>query len=187
MRRFALLALPLLALAAPSARAGHTVSLLAMADMPLGGSAAGDSRYAGAVARTVRAVIEYTRWPSPIDPVLLCVAGPAQHASQLSGLRLSGGRRVERRSVAASGAGIGGCHVLYLGQIPIGQQRALTSAVRGRGVLTIAEADPGNTSEAMFTLTYKPDSLSFRLNIDAVSRSGLKVDPRVLRVAQGGL
>jgi hypothetical protein len=39
----------------------------------------------------------------------------------------------------------------------------------------------------MFVLTYQPDALSFRLNVDAVSRSGLKVDPRVLRVAQGGL
>jgi YfiR/HmsC-like len=187
MRRFALFILPMLALAAPSAMAGHSMPLLAMADMPLGGSAAGDSRYAGAVARTVKAVIEYTRWPSPIDPVMLCVAGPAQHAGQLPGLRLSDGRRVERRNIAASAASLGGCHVLYLGQLPLTQQRALTAAVRGRGVLTIAEADPGNASEAMFALTYKPSSLSFRLNIDAVSRSGLKVDPRVLRVAQGGL
>jgi YfiR/HmsC-like len=63
----------------------------------------------------------------------------------------------------------------------------LTAAVRGRGVLTIAEADPGNVSEAVIVLTYQPHSLSFRLNIDAISRSGLRIDPRVLRISQGGV
>lgn len=174
-----LLALPLLVAAAPP--------ILAMADVPVGASVAGQSRYAGAVARTVRAIIEYTRWPQRSDPVVLCVAGPAQHAAQLGSIRLSDGRRVERRNVAPNAAALGGCHVLYIGQVPLAQQRQLTSAVRGRAVLTIAEADPGTASEAMFALTFKPAALSFRLNIDAVSRSGLKVDPRVLRLAQGGL
>ncbi len=171
--------LPLLALIAPP--------LLAMADMPLGTSQAGQSRYAGAAARTVRAMIEYTRWPTPRDPVVLCVAGAAEHAGGLGGLRLTDGRRVERRIVSAAPGALGGCDVVYLGSMPIAQQRQLTAAVRGRGVLTIAEDDPGNASEAMFVLTYQPAALSFRLNVDAVSRSGLKVDPRVLRVAQGGL
>lgn len=159
---------------------------IALADMPLGASTANDSRYAGAAARTVRAIIEYTRWPVRADPLVLCVAGPALHASQLGSIRLSDGRRVERRLVAASPAALAGCNIVYIGQVPISQQRQLTAAVRGRSILTIAEADPGMASEAMFGLTYKRDSLSFRLNVDAVARSGLKVDPRVLRVAQGG-
>jgi hypothetical protein len=171
--------LPLLALTAPP--------LLALADMPLGSGQAGQSRYAGAVARTVRAMIEYTRWSVRPDPVVLCVAGPVQHASGLSGMRLSDGRTVLRRNVTASAAGLSGCNVVYLGSLPLGQQRQVTAALRGKGVLTIAEADPAMASEAMFVLSYQPAALSFRLNIDAVSRSGLKVDPRVLRVSQGGL
>lgn len=171
--------LPLLALTAPP--------LLAMADMPLGSRSAGESPYAGAAARTVRAMIEYTRWPNRQDPVQLCVAGAAQHAGQLGGIKLSDGRRVDRRNIGTSPAGLAGCDVLYLGSIPVGQQRQLTAAVRGRGVLTIAEHDPANGAEAMFVLTYQAKGLSFRMNIDAISRSGLKVDPRVLRVAQGGL
>lgn len=177
--RVALPILPFLALNAPP--------LLVMADMPLGTSQVGESRYAGAAARTVRAIIEYTRWPVRSDPVVLCVAGPARHAAQLGSIRLADGRRVERRNVSATPAGLAGCQVLYLGNMALGQQRQLTGAVRGRAVLTIAEVDAGPASEAMFTLTYQPSSLSFRLNVDAVSRSGLKVDPRVLRVSQGGL
>ncbi len=159
--------------------------LQAAADMPLGSTPAGDP-YGGAAARTVKAIMEYARWNERRDPLVLCVAGSARHAAQLGGWRMADGRQVQRRNVAASVSALGGCDVLYLGQLAIPAQRQLTAAVRGRGVLTIAEADPGNSSEAMFALAYQPNALSFRLNIDAVSRSGLRIDPRVLRVAKGG-
>jgi hypothetical protein len=157
-----------------------------LAGMPLGTAAPGESAYAGAVARTVKAIIDYTRWPQRHDPLVLCVAGPAQHAAQLGSIRLADGRQVERRNVAPTAAALGACHVLYIGQLPLPSQRQLTTAVRGKGVLTIAEADPGNASEAVVALSYQPRSLSFRLNIDAISRSGLRIDPRVLRISQGG-
>lgn len=64
--------------------------------------------------------------------------------------------------------------------------RALTAQARGRGVLTIAEADPDCRSQAMFCLLFTPQAATFRMNIDAIARSGLKVDPRVLRISQGG-
>lgn len=156
------------------------------ADMPLGSSPAGGP-YAGAVARTVRAILEYTRWPQPRSPLVLCVAGPAQHAGQIGNQRLSDGRQVVRRNVPAQPAALAPCDAVYIGTVPLPVQRQLTAAVRGRGVLTLSEADPGSTSETMFALTFKPNALSFRLNLDAVSRSGLRIDPRVLRVAKGGL
>jgi hypothetical protein len=163
-----------------------TAPLAAAADMPLGAVAPGSDPYAGAAARTVKGIMEFARWPVRRDPLVLCVAGPARHAAQLGGWKMADGRQVQRRNVAASAAALAGCDVLYLGQLAMPVQRQLTAAVRGRGVLTIAEADPGNTSEAMFAFTYQPSALSFRLNIDAVSRSGMKIDPRVLRVAKGG-
>lgn len=178
MRRFLPLALVLAANTSPP--------VANLAGMPLGTAVPGESIYAGAAARTVKAIIDYTRWPQRHDPLVLCVAGPAQHAAQLGGIRLADGRQVERRNVAAAPAALGACHVLYIGKLPIATQRQLTAAVRSKGVLTIAEADPGNTSEAIITLTYQPRALSFRLNIDAISRSGLRVDPRVLRISQGG-
>lgn len=136
--------------------------------------------------RTVRSLVEYTRWPQPPNPVELCVAGPASHAGQLDAVRLNDGRTLNRRVVTASPAALAGCDVVYIGRVPLAGQRQLTAAVRGRGVMTVAEADPDCRSEAMFCLIYPARGLSFRLNVDAVSRSGLRVDPRVLRVSQGG-
>ena len=64
--------------------------------------------------------------------------------------------------------------------------RQLVAAARGNGVLTIAEADPACRSQAMFCMVYEPRAVSFRMNLDAIARSGLRVDPRVLRLAEGG-
>lgn len=177
-RWLGVIALPLLALAVP---------LLALADMPAGRGVTGDAQYDLAVARTVRAIIEYTRWPSQPDPVMVCVAGPVRHAAKLGTMRLNDGRRLERRNIAPTPTNVTGCEVLYIGDLPIAQQRELTFLSRGRSVLTLAEADENNASEAMFVLAFQARSLSFRLNVDAVSRSGLRVDPRVLRVARGGV
>lgn len=154
-------------------------------DTPLGAPGTDGSAYSGAVARTVRSLIEYTRWPQPPNPVEVCVAGPASHAAQIDDQRLADGRAVQRRNVAASGAALGGCDVLYIGRLPLAGQRQLMASARGRGILSIAEADPACQSEAMFCLVYQPRGLSFRLNVDAVSRSGLRVDPRVLRISEG--
>jgi YfiR/HmsC-like len=160
-------------------------ALLAAPGMAVGNPGAGGDALDGAVVRTVRSLVEYTRWPMSHNPVELCVAGPASHAGQLDAVRLSDGRTINSRVVAASAAGLAGCQVVYIGKLPLAGQRQLTAAVRGRGVLTVAEADPDCRSEAMFCLIYPAKGLSFRLNIDAVSRSGLRVDPRVLRVSQG--
>jgi hypothetical protein len=142
---------------------------------------------AAAVARMVQSFVEYARWPGRRDPVRLCVVGPAQHAGRLGELRLADGRAVQRRNLAASALPGADCDVAYLGPMTPTALRAATTALRGRGVLTIAEADPTCRSQAMFCLIHGQQTLSFRLNIDAVSRSGMKVDPRVLRMAQGAL
>jgi hypothetical protein len=175
----------------PSRLRFATLALSAAALLAASGGAVGNpvtdaSPHTGAVVRTVRSLVEYTRWPQPANPVDLCIAGPASHASGLDAVRLNDGRTMQRRAVAANPAALTGCNVVYIGRLPLAGQRQLTAAVRGRGVMTVAEADPECRSEAMFCLTYPAKGLSFRLNIDAVSRSGLRVDPRVLRVSQGG-
>lgn len=152
----------------------------ALAGVPEGGA------YAPAVARVVQSLVEYTRWPTPRNPLRLCVAGAALYAGRLDGLRLADGRTIERRSLPPAAVAQAGCEAVYIGQLPLPAQRQLTAALRGRGVMTIAEADPACRSQAMFCLSFTPQAVSFRLNVDAVARSGLKVDPRVLRLSTGG-
>ena len=170
-------------------------ALLALAAVPVLGTAdaslvpvAGGANdpYAVPVGRIVQSITEYTTWPSRQNPVTLCVVGPAAHAERLDGLRLADGRLIERRIVAAAAFMPAACDTLYIGRLAMPEMRALTAKARGRGVLTIAEGDPDCRSQAMFCLLYTPTAVTFRMNIDAIARSGLKVDPRVLRISQGG-
>ena len=170
----------------PAVAATGDVGLLAIAGEG-GGAGARDDSIALETARVLTGIIEFTRWPGAAGPLTLCVAGTAQHAARLDGLRLADGRSVQRRQVAPLPIALGGCNAVYIGQVDPATTRTLTAAVRGRAVLTIAEADPACRSQAMFCMVHEPRTISFRMNIDAIARSGLRVDPRVLRLAEGGL
>ncbi len=146
---------------------------------------AGSDAQAAATARLVRSFIDFTRWPSQPRPMSLCVVGAAGSASQLDGLTTSDGRRVVRRTVSAAALPGAGCHVAYFGRLEPAALKAAVLSVRGKGVLTIAESDLTCRSQAMFCLKPNGQTLGFAVNIDAISRSGLKVDPRVLRMAAG--
>ena len=173
------------ALAGEAPASAGAVELVSAAGEGVGG-APRDESYAPATTRIVTGIIEYTRWPTPAAPLTLCVVGSAQQAGRLGGLRLADGRAVQRRDVAPLPLAITGCQVLYIGEVQPPALRQLVAAARGKGVLTIAEADPACRSQAMFCMVYEPRAASFRMNVDAISRSGLRVDPRVLRLAEGG-
>ena len=135
----------------------------------------------------VGAILEYTRWPRERSPLQLCVVGPPQHGDRLGGIVLAGGRLVERHDVAEDAGSMGGaCDALYLGRLSLPAMRRWTAQMRGAAVVTIAEDDPACESEAMFCLLFTAESLTFRLNIDAVSRSGVRIDPRILRMSVAG-
>ena len=137
-------------------------------------------------ARMVDAMLEYARWPGNPDQVRLCLLGPVRHAGRLGSISLSQGRTISIRRASAASDIPASCDVVYFAATTVPEMKQITASARERAVLTIAENDPSCRSEAMFCLAPSPGSLSFRLNIDAVSRSSVRVDPRVLRVAKGG-
>lgn len=137
-----------------------------------------------ATAQVVSSIISYTRWPTKPDLLRVCVVGPASYADNIAGLGPISGMAVEVVQVPAARASASDCTVIYAGALALPQQRELMDGARGRQILTIAEADPGCRSQAMVCLVYEERGLTFELNIDAVSRSGLRVDPRILRLAR---
>lgn len=153
------------------------------ANVPLG---PGEERVTEGTARLVSSLFAYVRWPERPQPVRLCVAGPALYAGRIGSATIPGDGPIAVRTVAAGSPDeAASCDALYVGGLnPAATARAI-AAVRGRPVITIAENDPTCQSEAMFCLLYGADAISFRLNVDAVSRSAVRVDPRVLRMARG--
>lgn len=147
--------------------------------MPLGNEA---NPYAPAVAKLVAAIVPYTRWPNRRDPLRMCIIGPADHAGDLLAARGRGAAGVASVEVSALAAVPETCDLVYIGRLALVDQRAITGRLRDTAVLTIAENDPACQSRAMFCLLFEAEALSFRLNIDAVANSKLRIDPRVLRL-----
>jgi YfiR/HmsC-like len=130
-----------------------------------------------AIARIVRGILSYTRWPAQPATIRFCVAGtprfganPAGAGTGLAAMRVGAAARAED------------CDALYLGAVPGPVRSALLARMRGRQVVTIDEADPGCRSGAMFCLRIGAAEIGMDLNLDAVSRSGVRIDPRVLRL-----
>lgn len=174
---FALLAATLQTVTVPQAKAQDSAVVSA-------GSASNPAGYDLSVAQLVVALLEYTRWPAATGRLDLCIVGPAHYAGRISGRQLTNGRTVNVRSISASQAATSTCDAVYLGQLSLHAARQITAATRGHSILTIAEADPESRSEAMFSLLFLDQAVSFRLNTEALSRSGLRMDPRVLRLSR---
>jgi hypothetical protein len=138
-----------------------------------------------ATARIVGSIITYSRWPVQRATLRVCVVPPAAGADAFDTLAAIAGRPISVSTVDSSAFNLSGsCDVLYIGGLNMKAIRQLTASVRGRATLTIAEADRDCRSEAMFCMLPGKDDLSFRLNVDAISRSKVRVDPRVLRISR---
>ncbi len=153
------------------------------ASVPLGDS---NDRYAAGAARMVGAILDYTRWPHDKPTLSLCVVGRAVHGSQLGAITLASGRGLRRSDLAPDATTAEACDALYLGELDPPVLRRWVERARGAPIVTIAESDPSCRSEAMFCLIFGAEGLSFRLSIDAVSRSRVRIDPRVLRLSMPG-
>lgn len=160
----------------------HAAQPLTKAGLPLGDE---PDPYSPAVSRMISLIALYTRWPASKETLRACIVPPADHAGDIREVRLASGEMLRPASVSAQAATPGNCDIVYLGRLSLAEQREVTERLRGSAVLTIAENDPACRSRAMFCLLFQSDSLSFRLNIDSVSRSQVRVDPRVLRMGLG--
>lgn len=79
---------------------------------------------------------------------------------------------------------LAGCHVLYLGDHVEDRYSALMASVSGKAVLLVDEGGAFTWPDGMIRLFLEQSRVRFELNLEAVERSGLKVDPRLIRLAR---
>lgn len=138
-----------------------------------------------AVARMVRGILGYTHWPAEPAVIAVCIAGIARFAGRIDGMAQPTGRRIDARALAVTASpATARCNALYLGRMAGPERAALIAGARGRGIVTIDENDPLCRGGAMFCLNIGVAQLSFELDLDAVSRSGLRIDPKVLLLSR---
>ena len=139
-----------------------------------------------AVNRMLGGIISYVRWPDGRrdTPRTLCVAGVPRLAERVAPIVPGGPVVMVRHAQAAAVAGAAACDIVFLGRMADIERRRWIGWVRGRPVLTVTDDDPDCHRGAMFCLATRPGGLGFSVNLDAIGRGGLRVDPRVLKIGR---
>lgn len=142
---------------------------------------------ANAVKELVLDILSYTRWPKEPPVLHLCVAAPTEYAGALFTIeRQANGRTVQVHRYEASDPAISDhCDVLYLGVLDEPTRIALFARLQGHPVLSISEYNHDCSTSSVFCLQTSPDSVRvrFKVNLDALALSGVRVHPAVLKLA----
>jgi hypothetical protein len=140
------------------------------------------------LAALVAGLLAYTNWPTPIGTLRLCTwgQGPAvegiAHADALSAAQ----RPVSvAHGIDASLAGQR-CDAVYVAASAAASARELPRGLLGRPVLVIGEGAAFCAAGGMFCVEFGERALKFHANLDAIARSGLRINPQVLRIARQG-
>ena len=138
------------------------------------------------VRQTVLDILSYTRWPSEPATLRLCVAAPTAYAASLLTIRQqANGRPVDvHRYGLDDEALIQRCDVIYLGVLAPERRLPLFERLQGHAILSISEQSRECIADAVFCLQPDTDRVRFRVNLDALARSGVRVHPAVLKLAR---
>ncbi|MFW0767180.1 YfiR family protein [Trabulsiella odontotermitis] len=141
-----------------------------------------------AADRSVRAIvsgiISYTRWPDLSGTPRLCVFSSSRFTQTLSDATsapLPYQPVVVKNDQEALTAR---CNALYFGSESPSQQMALAGKLHPRPVLTIAEQNPECAAGSAFCLIFHSATVKFSVNLDVLTRSGVRVNPEVLMLAR---
>lgn len=138
-----------------------------------------------AVSDMVPRILSYTRWPADKRTIQLCMIGEAASGRLVTGRPLTNGRTlIVQRLRADRDIPSAGCDAVYIGSLSASTRAAILAQLNDRAIASITDADPQCLYGAMVCLRTTPAGLTFDLNIDAVARSRVRIDPRLLSLAR---
>lgn len=136
------------------------------------------------VRSIVSGIVSYTRWPTLSGPPTLCVFASSRYVEALSG---EGPTALPYTPVVIHNdqeALSAGCNALYFGSESPTTQLELSKAFNSRPLLLIAEQNPQCLTGSAFCLIIDNARVRFSVNLDVLSRSGVRVNPDVLMLAR---
>ena len=137
------------------------------------------------VARVVLGMISYTRWPTDPAELRMCIVPPTDYAQDLSrAASQASGRPIRVALTAAENPDLGtSCDVVYIGSVSDAQRDHVLASLSGHPILSISEQDSECTVGSVFCLNIRGARISFKVNLDSLARSGVRVNPSVLQLA----
>jgi hypothetical protein len=153
-----------------------------------------DAQTAGAAAseRSVKAAFlykftEYVNWPATSDQAFtIGVLGSGAFADEL--LRMTEDRRVDQRFITvrrlSPNDAVDDLQVLFVAADHRGELSELLSPARGRPILTVTETEGALADGSIINFTLSGGRVRFEISLDAAQASQLKLNSRLLAVAQ---
>ncbi len=170
--------LALHALVATAAAGAH-----ATADAP--------AEHAPGIGAMVWGIVSYTRWPQPPQPLRVCIAGTTAHEDDIRGASTwtPPERNCVIHTLAEAEDPAAACDLVYVGALAPAATAALIGQLAGKAVLSIGEGSDFCSAGGMFCIetgAHRGGDAGprFGANLDAISRSGLRVSPQVLRLSR---
>ncbi|WP_312627911.1 YfiR family protein [Scandinavium sp.] len=137
-----------------------------------------------AVREIVSGIVSYTRWPALNDKPTLCIFSSSAYVSALqkgdAETRPYNPVTVQNEQEALASR----CDALYFGLESPESQQAIVRQFASHPLLTLSEQNPDCAIGSAFCLQIRPQRVTFSVNLDALSRSGVRVNPDVLMLAR---
>lgn len=160
-------------------------ALLLMLSMPCGIAIGGTlSETDKSVRSIVSGIVSYTRWPAPSGHPTLCIFASSHYVEALSS---EGPDALPYSPVIIHDDGealSAECDALYFGSESPTHQLELSQAFQARPLLLIAEQNSQCLIGSAFCLIIDSARVRFSVNLDVLSRSGVRVNPDVLMLAR---
>lgn len=136
------------------------------------------------VRSIVSGIVSYTRWPSLSGQPKLCIFSSSRFTQALSDSGAAALPYVPLIVHNETEALNATCDAVYFGNESPANQLQLFRNYQGRALLLIAEQNPECVIGSAFCLIINEETVRFSVNLDALSRSGVRVNPDVLMLAR---
>ncbi|HHL35240.1 MAG TPA: YfiR family protein [Desulfobulbaceae bacterium] len=141
-------------------------------------------------AAMVRNFAKFTRWPEDSvskqkkKGMCLCLMGDESILESFAGIR---GKTVEGRTIELKWVdnltGLDDCDLLFVNRETRTKMSRIMGAIADRPILTIGETKEFTQAGGMITFFLRQGRIRFRINPEAVRRSGLKLSSSLLELA----
>jgi hypothetical protein len=171
------------------------VAAIALALTGFNDSSLAQTSASGASERSVKAAFlykftEYVDWPAAPaaqnEPFTIGVLGSVAFADEL--LRMTEDRSVNQRFIQVRrltpSDTVDDLDVLFIAADQRGRLSELLSPARGRPILTVTESEGALADGSIINFTLMGDRVRFEISLDAAQASQLKLNSRLLAVAQ---
>lgn len=138
------------------------------------------------VARVVSGIISYTHWPATPTTLHLCLVPPSNYISVLTHINMISDYTELQIETLNFNVGqlIEKCDIIYYGLVNPKLQQQVISQKNDKPLLTIAENNPHCEIGSAFCLNINSNQATFGLNLDILTRSGVRINPNVLQLAR---